>query len=106
MYDYYKVADLSEFSDRNYKIVHFMQKEVALLRHEGVVYAIDNLCPHLAAPLIMGQISNGVLTCPRHGARFELATGKGLAGAYQTDIGCYPVKIDGTEIKLGIKARQ
>ena len=47
-----------------------------LLAHtpDGLV-AIDDRCPHMAAPLSIGQLEGCVVTCPLHRGRFDLATG-------------------------------
>jgi nitrite reductase/ring-hydroxylating ferredoxin subunit len=39
------------------------------------IYALDNLCPHSGARLDQGRIIKGVVSCPLHGAKFDLATG-------------------------------
>ncbi len=48
---------------------------VLVIRHEGKLVAMGALCPHQYAPLIGGEIVDGVLECPLHGWRFALATG-------------------------------
>lgn len=40
--------------------------------------AIANKCPHLGLPLSGGKVENGVITCPFHGARFDMSTGKNV----------------------------
>ena len=48
---------------------------VFIVRHQGVVYAVDAMCPHQYAPLIGGDVENCLLTCPLHGWRFDLRDG-------------------------------
>jgi nitrite reductase/ring-hydroxylating ferredoxin subunit len=38
--------------------------------------AIANKCPHLGLPMDKGKFENGVVTCPFHGSKFEICTGK------------------------------
>jgi nitrite reductase/ring-hydroxylating ferredoxin subunit len=40
--------------------------------------AITNKCPHLGLPLAKGKFENGVITCPFHGSKFEICTGKNV----------------------------
>ncbi|MEL6937750.1 MAG: Rieske (2Fe-2S) protein [Cyanobacteria bacterium J06598_1] len=40
--------------------------------------AIANKCPHLGLPMAKGKLENGVLTCPFHGSKFEMCTGKNV----------------------------
>ncbi len=88
-----RVAFVSEFEARNYKIIELARKEIVILHLDGQFYAVDNLCPHRQAPLSTGAIENDVIICPWHEARFDLKTGKGLEGPHRADIGCYRVKV-------------
>lgn len=53
---------------------------VAVVRYQGKVYAMDDVCPHRAAPLHQGEVSEACLECPLHGWAFSLATGE-MSGA-------------------------
>ncbi len=98
--EFYKVAELAQIPEEGSKVIDFMRKEIALFRHAGKVYALDNLCPHRQAPLSTGEIADGAVLCPWHKARFDLATGKGLPGPHRADIGCYQVEIVNDDIML------
>ena len=43
--------------------------------HLGIV-AVDDRCPHMAAPLSIGDLEGCVVACPLHGGRFDLASGE------------------------------
>lgn len=40
--------------------------------------AIANKCPHLGLPMAKGKFENGTITCPFHGSKFEICTGKNV----------------------------
>lgn len=40
--------------------------------------AVANKCPHLGLPMAKGKFENGVITCPFHGSKFEVCTGKNV----------------------------
>ena len=40
--------------------------------------AIANKCPHLGLPIGTGKVENGIVTCPFHGAKFDMSTGKNV----------------------------
>jgi len=40
--------------------------------------AIANKCPHFGLPMAKGKFENGVITCPFHGSKFEICTGKNV----------------------------
>ena len=49
---------------------------VAIANVDGVLHAIDGLCPHQGGPLGTGQLCGVVLTCPWHGWQFDVTTGR------------------------------
>ena len=54
-------------------------KRSVLVAKVGNSYcAIANKCPHLGLPISGGKLENGVITCPFHGAKFEVSTGKAV----------------------------
>lgn len=55
-------------------------------------HAVNDRCTHQAALLSGGRIRRGAVMCPLHGARFELASGKCIGGAYK-DLRSFPLQI-------------
>lgn len=53
-------------------------REVAVINHGGRYYALDNRCPHMGGPLGLGQVKNGIITCPWHRFRFYLEGGRSV----------------------------
>ena len=49
---------------------------VGLARSGGRVYAFHDVCTHDDGPLAEGSLDGGEIVCPRHGARFNLLSGK------------------------------
>ena len=71
-------------------------QQLGLYLEDDVVYALDDVCPHAFALLSQGFQENGVIECPLHAARFDIATGKCLNEIGQRDIRSFPVRlIDG-----------
>ena len=64
------------------------------------VLALDDVCPHAYALLSQGFIEDGVVECPLHGARFEIATGKCLLDIGQRDLKCYPARVVGGRVAI------
>ena len=42
------------------------------------LFAVSGICSHQAKPLFSGRVRNCKITCPVHGARFDLSTGEAL----------------------------
>ena len=93
-----RVADLRDDEGRT---VEVEGKLLALFRHQGQYYAIDDVCPHMGASLGGGFVEDGVVTCPWHAWRFRLADGA-WADYPRVKIGCYPVRVIGDEIQVQV----
>ncbi len=50
-------------------------KELVVTKLDGNYYAMDNICTHAGAELHEGELNNGELTCPWHGAKWDVKTG-------------------------------
>jgi nitrite reductase/ring-hydroxylating ferredoxin subunit len=74
---YVEVAKIDEIPPGKMKHVELDGKEIVVCNLNGKFYAMDDRCGHMNALLSMGNIStDGVVTCPFHGARFDITTGK------------------------------
>ena len=100
MGNYIKVAKTNEIGDNSAKLVEAEGKSLALIRCEGSYYAIDNDCTHVGGPLCEGEISGAEVTCPWHGARFNVKTGEAVAGPARSDIGSYAVRVEGDDVEI------
>lgn len=76
---------------------------VVVINLGGEVFAIQDVCSHDDGPLGEGDVDDHHISCPRHGARFDLRTGKALTLPATVDVPTYPVRIvDGT-VQIGVK---
>lgn len=57
-------------------------KEVLFCRSGGKTYAIGKVCPHQGASLEGGKLRGRTISCPLHGARFDMSTGRALGSQY------------------------
>jgi nitrite reductase (NADH) small subunit/3-phenylpropionate/trans-cinnamate dioxygenase ferredoxin subunit len=74
---------------------------IAVFQHEGVYYAIDDMCPHAGGSLSAGHIVDGTVVCPWHAWRFHLCDGS-WADYRKLKVGAYPVRVVGDEIQVEI----
>jgi len=79
-------------------------KRIALFNVGGVYYAIDDTCPHADAPLAGGYVDQKQVTvsCPWHGAEFDLKTGNVLCAPARGNVSVYNVVLEGNDLKLEI----
>jgi nitrite reductase/ring-hydroxylating ferredoxin subunit len=55
--------------------VTFGDLDVLVAHTSNGIVAIDDRCPHMAAPLSLGELDGCLLACPLHSGQFDLATG-------------------------------
>ncbi len=75
-----KVAEASEIGPGEMRKVELGGEEVLVANVEREFYAIRNRCTHQGGDLSSGKLEGKVVTCPRHGSRFDVTTGKALSG--------------------------
>src|SRR3989440_11300935 len=102
MADFVKVAEVDDFEDGELMAVEVDGEPICLAKVDGAVYAFTDNCTHISGPLNEGELDGEVLTCPWHGAQFNVCTGKVLRGPARQDIYTYPVRIDGNSILISL----
>jgi nitrite reductase/ring-hydroxylating ferredoxin subunit len=71
------VGSVDEIPQGKMKHVEVKGKEIVISNIGGKFYASDDRCGHMNAHLSMGNISKeGIVTCPFHGASFDVTTGR------------------------------
>lgn len=73
-----KLGKSDEVPENGTKTFKAGKRQILVARWEGKLYAIDDLCTHDNGPLGEGTFDDGEVECPRHGARFDIKTGKAL----------------------------
>jgi len=76
MADFVKVATTNEIEPVQARLVDVQGKRIALFNVDGTFFALDSTCTHKGGPLTEGEISGHKVTCPWHGARFDVRTGE------------------------------
>lgn len=72
------VARLEELQSQSARAAEIAGVSVAIFRVGDEAHALDDFCPHSGGPLSEGVVADGCVTCPWHGARFELASGRSV----------------------------
>lgn len=97
-----KVARTSELPPGSSKLVEANGQAVALFNVDGKYYAIDDACPHAGGPLNEGDVEGNVVTCPWHGAQFDVTNGKVLCAPARSGVQSYPVTIAGDDLLIEV----
>ncbi len=93
-----KVATVADVPAGKLKAVMAGAVKVMLANLNGTFYAFQNDCTHSKGPLASGKLDGTTVTCPWHGAQFNLTNGAVLRGPATKPLTQYPVKMQGDEI--------
>ncbi len=109
MGDFVKVAKVEEIPAGNMKGFKVGGKEILVVNYEGKYYAIGQKCTHRGGDLSKGKLEGEIVTCPRHGSKFDVTTGISVAGPKIGFIRgktgnepAYEVKVEGNSIKVNV----
>jgi 3-phenylpropionate/trans-cinnamate dioxygenase ferredoxin component len=75
---------------------------VAVIRADGEIYALHDVCSHEEVPLSEGDIYDHTVECWLHGSCFDLRTGKPTGPPATRPVAIYPVKIDGDDVYVAL----
>jgi 3-phenylpropionate/trans-cinnamate dioxygenase ferredoxin component len=94
-------ASVPEIGSRS--LLRIEGRNIALFNVEGVLYAIDDACPHAGSSLLNGVLSGRTVQCRAHGLRFDLATGC-MPGADTFGVKAYPVEVNDGRASITLPA--
>jgi nitrite reductase (NADH) small subunit/3-phenylpropionate/trans-cinnamate dioxygenase ferredoxin subunit len=101
MAEFHTVCRVNDVPEGEGKTVIVGKRLIAVFRHGGQFFAIDDTCPHMGSSLSGGYVEQGIVTCPWHAWRFRLADGA-WADNPRIKLGCYPVRVINDEIQLEV----
>jgi 3-phenylpropionate/trans-cinnamate dioxygenase ferredoxin subunit len=75
---------------------------VALVRAEGEIHALHDVCSHAEVRLSEGEVYDNTLECWLHGSCFDVRTGKPTGPPATKPVPVYQVKIDGDDVYVSL----
>jgi 3-phenylpropionate/trans-cinnamate dioxygenase ferredoxin subunit len=103
--EFIPVGEVEELREGERLFIEIDEKRIVILNINGQYYAIADVCSHDDGPVGEGALEGFEIICPRHGARFDIRTGKVFALPAFVDIPAYPVRLVGDQIEIGIPAQ-
>jgi 3-phenylpropionate/trans-cinnamate dioxygenase ferredoxin subunit len=100
---WHEVASESAVGDDEALGVTVGNRQIALCRSGGRLFALDNVCTHQYALLSDGYIEDGCIECPLHQGRFELASGKPLSPPVTEPVRTHPVRAENGKIYVDLQ---
>ena len=100
--DFIEIAPASELPNGERLFVDVGDRPIVIFNIAGQLFAIGDVCTHDDGPLGDGTIEGFNIVCPRHGAEFDVRTGKVMQMPAVVDIPAYPVRVAEGMIQVGI----
>ncbi|MFM7536929.1 MAG: Rieske (2Fe-2S) protein [Acidimicrobiales bacterium] len=85
------IGDCSDLRDGDMRACKAGGVEVVVCRVGGALFALEDLCSHADTTLSDGLLSGYIVTCPLHGAQFDVRDGTHLGPPAWTGVKCFTV---------------
>jgi len=97
-----EVAKLAEIPTGRIRVVEVGERRIALCNYNGTIFAIQDECTHDRGPLDQGELIGNEVECPRHGARFDITTGRATRLPAVRPVKTYNVVMQGDSIAVEV----
>jgi len=98
------VGPVDELPPGSVKIVVAGSISVGVYNLDGEFFAIEDRCSHDDGPLCEGDFDpeEGVAICPRHGANFDIRSGRPLTLPAYEPVDTFPVRVENGVVKVDV----
>ena len=97
-----KACDLDDIDDDDLIRWDHEGRTYAIYKTPLGVFATAGHCTHEEQHLEDGLVIDGVIECPLHGGRFDIATGKALSAPCTVDLKTYPAKVESDAVFVDV----
>ena len=100
----YDVARLEDLPPGSMKVIPAGAIFVGVYNVDGELYALEDRCSHDDGPLVEGEWEpeEAIVICPRHGARFDIRTGRALTLPAFEPVEVFPVRVEDGIVKIDV----
>ncbi len=100
--EYIEIAPVSELPNGERLFVEVGERPIVVFNIAGQFFAIGDVCTHDDGPLGDGDLEGFHIVCPRHGAEFDVRSGKAMQMPAVVDIPAYAVQVREGVIFVGV----
>jgi 3-phenylpropionate/trans-cinnamate dioxygenase ferredoxin subunit len=100
--EFVEIGPVDDLPNGERMFVEVDEYHMVIFNIAGNLYAIGDVCSHDYGPVGEGELDGKEIICPRHGARFDVTTGKVTALPATEDIPAYPVRVREGQIFVGV----
>ncbi|MFC2033281.1 Rieske (2Fe-2S) protein [Chloroflexota bacterium] len=104
-----EIAKTTDISNGQMKSFTAEGKEILIINYDNKYFAVDGRCTHMGGELAKGKLEGKIVTCPRHGAKFDVTTGScisnpkiGFIKLKAKDEATYEVKVENNTIRINL----
>lgn len=100
--EFVAVASTAEIPSGERLFLEVDRQPIVVFNIAGRYFAIGDVCSHDNGPLGEGDLEGFEIHCPRHGASFDVRTGKVLTLPAIVDIPAYPTRVVEGQVEIGL----
>ncbi len=100
--EFMKVARVSDLKDGMAFCSEINGQKLALFKIGNTFHAISNVCTHAGGPLCEGQLSDGIVTCPWHGSKFDVTSGQVKHPPAINPVKHFQTRVNGDAIEVAL----
>ena len=78
------------------------RKPIAIFRWQNAFYAVADECTHAYAPFSEGEVKDFIITCPWHGAQFDIRTGEGVGTLAYPAVRTFPTRVLNDDVQVDV----
>ena len=100
--EFIAIGSTDELTNGERLFVEIDEEPIVVFNIAGQYYAVGDVCSHDDGPVGDGELEGFEVICPRHGARFDVRSGKVLSLPAIVDIPVYPVRVVDGQLEIGL----
>ena len=100
--EFVEIAPVAELALGQRLFVEIAGRALVVFNIAGQFFSIGDVCSHDDGPVGEGDVDGFNITCPRHGAEFDLRTGRAVSMPAVVDIPAYPLQVRDGIVYVGI----
>ncbi len=100
MADWVMAALVGDLEPGQVKVIAIEDRRLALCNVGGEYFCIDDVCTHDGGSFDQAELDDNEIECPRHGARFDVTSGRALCLPAVMPVKTYPVRVEGGQVQV------
>ena len=103
MVEFRTVAKVSELQPGQVRRVDVDGTPICLANVDGTIHAVAATCSDAGGPLAEGALDRSIITCPWHGAMFDVTSGEVEGPPADESVAAYDVEVEGDSVRVAMK---